>query len=131
MKIEKFDRATVKHLIEESDLVLTQALAPLGLKVTRGRSVYDADKLTLKMEITAAGTDLEKKEFERWAELLGVKPEDYGREINYGGTRYVLCGLSINRPKFPFVGKRLSDGAKFKLAGPGVKRALGYTGGAQ
>lgn len=131
MQIEKFDRGVVKYLIEESDKALTQALAPLGLKVTRGRSVYDADKLTLKMEITATGTDLEKKEFERWAELLGVKPEDYGREITYGGTRYTLCGLSVTRPKFPFVGKRLRDGAKFKLAAPGVKRALGYTEGAQ
>jgi hypothetical protein len=132
MQIKEFDREIIKRLIEECDTVLTQALAPYGLNVSRGRSTYDRERFTLKMEITAAGADVAKTEFERYAQLLGVKPEDYGREFTSNGERYRLIGLNLNRPKFPFSAERISGrGGKYKFPEPVIKRALGYTEGAQ
>lgn len=132
MQIKEFDRAIVRRLIEECDAVLTQALAPYGLKVARGRSTYDRERFTLKMEVTAAGADVARTEFERYAVLLGVKPEDYGREFTSNGERYKLIGLNLSRPKFPFSAERIGGkGGRYKFPKSVIKRALGYAEGAQ
>jgi hypothetical protein len=123
------ERQTADKLIHEA-LQALRARFP-EMAVERGSCSYDIDGVNMRFKMTEAGADPAKREFERWAELMGVKPDDYLRAIEVGGTRYALCGLSINRPKFPFIGRRMSDGVKFKLTGPAVKRALGYTEGAQ
>jgi hypothetical protein len=132
MQIKEFDRATVQNLMAELDAVLAQALAPYGLAIDKKRGTYDRERFTYKVEMIAAGADPGRSEFERYAVLLGVKPEDYGREFTSNGERYRLIGLNLNRPKFPFSAERLGGrGGKYKFPRDAVKRALGYAEGAQ
>lgn len=124
-KATTIDRATLAAVRETTLAAINAALAPFGIVATPGRSTYTNGATgALKSEIQLIDAEPERDNFARCADLVGLKPEDYGREFEYIGERYRLSGINLNRPKFPISAARCTDGKGFKFPERLVARLL-------
>lgn len=113
-KITTFDKKTLRALQPKLEQALNDALAEFGLTAKFGGGSFDNSTYKPKVEIIAAGANPEKEDFELYASLYNLKPEDYGKEFNSNGATYTLTGLNPRRPKYPISARR-QDGKRFKF----------------
>lgn len=73
-----------------------------------------------KLIIKLGGIDLDKMKFEGTAPLFGLKPADYGTQLDFRGVSYTLVGLNLRRPTYP-VEARTVDGRRFKLPASAIE----------
>lgn len=66
-----------------------------------------------------------ERDFKRWAETYGLKPEWFGQTFTSRGTDYRIVGINTRAPKFPVQVERVHDGRSFKFTAAGV--SIGMT----
>jgi len=129
MQLKTIDRTGLQLMLDKALPALTEVLAMYGVSVKLGRSKYtNGSTGTLAFEVTAAGADPEREEFERWASLMGFEPSDFGREFTVNNVRYALCAMAPGRSKYPMIGERSITGARYKFTVDAVKRAFAAEG---
>ncbi|OFV89544.1 MAG: hypothetical protein A3J75_05045 [Acidobacteria bacterium RBG_16_68_9] len=64
-----------------------------------------------------------KVEFELYAEMHGLKPDDYGRAFVRGMVKYVVCGIRPRGAKYNVLARR-ADGKVYKFMADDVARHL-------
>jgi hypothetical protein len=112
-KITKMSKSLSASLREELNAELVALGERHGLKLKAGTARYDDHTITYKLEVSIAGVDLDRIEFNECCYLFNLTPDDWGKELNWGGNIFYLKGLKPNRPKYPVLA---SDGASlFKL----------------
>lgn len=112
------DRAKVKLLRDICQAALAEIAAKNKLEITVGRGSYTDNSVNFKLEIAELGTNGESpavKDFDRYAGLFGLKPEDFGVMFTYGGRQFKLVEICPRRPKFPFVGEDITTNKRFKF----------------
>lgn len=131
MKVEKWDSATARIAMGQTERALADVADQLGVvvKVKRGR--YDGGTLTVTIELSAVSADgtvetAEASAFRQFSEaLFGVPADALGKIITTSnGEQFRLTGLKPNAPRFPFTAARVKDGKSFKLSHVTVRTAL-------
>ena len=115
MKTEKITPAVCKLLRTQMNDALAPLGKALGLKIDVGSARYSAENVTFKVDAMLAGYDPERKEFEAYADMYGLKPGDYGREVTIMGRRFKLLSIKPSRPKYPLLALDLKQNARVKL----------------
>ncbi len=118
-----------KELANQIGLEITAAVRVIadkhGLKVTSSRGTFDpAGSLTSR--ITMESGDVKRIEFERYADSLGLKAEDFGKAFARGGRRFVVAGVTKRFGKKPIICTNL-QGAEFVFTVDAVKLGLAVT----
>jgi hypothetical protein len=119
-----FNRTMAESLAASARCAVAQVLSDHDVQVALKGTRYGADRVTVTLELTRTGVDLNKKHFEQAAHLFGLQPDDYGKRIKLDGREFVVIGLSLSRPKFPILARCARSGKEFKLTEGAVRRAL-------
>ena len=103
-----------------------------GLTRKFNRITYTPDSFHFKLEFLLGAssgdpTVEEKRLFAKNCGLLGLKPEDYGKEFESGGSIYYLVGVNPRAHKRPIVG-RLKGSTKRYVFSDVVIRKAGIKG---
>jgi hypothetical protein len=98
------DKKLAKIVQDEATEALRAVAAKYGFTVRQhGGTIGDLSNI-FKFEFTPAGEALagaEKAEFERYAYLFRLQPEDYGATFIANGKTFTLSGFDMKRRKFP------------------------------
>lgn len=90
---------------------------------------FDSTSVTFQVKVTPGGAaalaDKAKAEWDRYAAVLGLKPEHFGAEFRQGARSYRIVRLDLGKSRFPIIAERLPDGKRFKFEPEAVVRALG------
>lgn len=131
LKIEQFDRNTVKVLMDDCRVALESVAQKYGLTLDRKGNTYRRDSLPVMFHFLIQKTD-EKgnvlsaahQEFRKYALLFGLHPDDFGKEVCLNGDWFKISGLKPKSRKFPILGVHMKSGKEFKLPLEGVKMNL-------
>jgi hypothetical protein len=132
MKITRFDGPTLKTLRTALDSALKPVGEQYGIVLSLGTiSFSDADfrvRLTGALAQGAGGAgkvDKSRKEFERYADLLGLNKTDLGKTFTFRGKRYEIVGAKLSARKYPILAKQVGNGRVYKFQERDVARLLG------
>ena len=116
MRIESIDKAACKAIDAEARAALEQVAEKLGLTVKLGGGSYDPTTGTYTPRVTFSVDGAEARAWAQVAALVGLAPDDYGREIAYGGIgRVRLVGINLRARRFPILVERVDDGKVYKV----------------
>jgi len=109
----------VVGLRKKLQAALEKVSEELGWKLSLGSCKYSS-VAEFKLEAAPIGDTGEAvskvaEDFKKLARVYGFKPEDLGRQFQYGGYRFELLGLNIKYRKYPVLAKRIQDGKQYKL----------------
>jgi len=101
------DKNTAKIVQAEAVAALEAIAAKHGMTVrAHGGSLADVSMI-LKFEFKTADKAVldsaAKAEFENYADMFGLRPDDYGREFVANGKVYVVSGFDMKRRKYPIL----------------------------
>lgn len=107
------DREQCRLIQKEMADFATTLAAKYGMTIGGQSASYNSDGAKLKIEFK--GKDSSKNEWEKYAEMIGLKPEHLGMTFQSNGHTFKICGIMPSRPKFPVIAERQPDGMKFKF----------------
>lgn len=117
--IQRFDRAAAKEVLAEIQKLL-EPLKSRGIIIRRCGGDYYDTLFKVRLEMIACPTgnmaDVEKREWEMRAPLLGFEGKDFGREFTYRGRTYTIAGIRLQRKKYPILAQ--SENGKTRLFTP-------------
>lgn len=129
MKIKSFDRTNVRLLSQEIEATLKTLAEKYGITLKTGRGTFRSDNFTLKLEAAVIGDNgqavtKEVSEFQNYAALLGLQPDDLGKPFTLRGQTYIITGAKLSSRKYPVLAKN-TNGKVYKFTAEDVKRGLG------
>jgi hypothetical protein len=119
-KITRFDKANLMQFREEFRKAVADLEKKTGVGISLGNISFESNRFTTKLTVAIldSGESVEQVEmrsnFERYAYLFGMTPQDYGKSVSSGGKLYTLVGIAPRSTKFPLIGKS-ADGRFYKL----------------
>lgn len=127
----KFDRDNLKALRKDLEEALKQVAEKHNIQIVVGNASFTSNDVNWKIQMLAKDDsgkvhDRLAEDFKFYANALGMKPEDLGKEFTVGRDKYRLKGYNGKKRKFPIVAINLSNNKEYGLTLGGVKRALGY-----
>lgn len=130
-KIEKFDRPTIRKVLEECGEALQAVAEKHGLKLERKHCTYSQDELpvafkliTVQLDPNGNAMDSRAKDFIRYADLYGLSESDFLAEFRRGAKTYRICGFKPKARKYPVLAECVQDGKTYKFPVETVKAAL-------
>lgn len=120
-KLTVADKPSTQVLRSALVAALAQIEESLGVKIEVGSMSFDRGRtFTAKLSavIQQEGEPTittEALEFQRFADMLGLKKEDLGQTFTQGGKRYTVTGMSKGRSKMPIFAKREDNGKTYKF----------------
>lgn len=128
-KLKRFDAVVLTALRTEMNEALKGIAEKYGMTIDAGKATYGDSYATYKLDLALVKEDgtamtREATAFKMYANILGLKPEDLGREFGANGKRYRLTGYSTTKRKFPFVAECLTDGKEYGFTETFIKKAL-------
>lgn len=129
--IKKFDRASVRQILEECEEALRPIAEKYGLTLDRKGRTYRSDSLPVMYQFMVTEKDedgnvlsAEAKDFVARAVLYGLEPEDLHREFKSRGNTYRITGLKPRSRKYPILGEDVRTGKTYKFPLETVKAGL-------
>jgi hypothetical protein len=101
----QFTRAECQRVREEVTAKVRDVARQFGLEVEFANGRFTVDEFTLPFTFRISGAaqealiEKERAEFEMFAEVVGLKPEHYGREVDLPDGLYRIVGLKPEAPK--------------------------------
>lgn len=127
--INKFDREIINTMREKMQDVLQKIAGELGLDITIGGYRFDSlkatTKVTLKIRDNGEGKSADELEWNKWANMIGLKKEWFGKKFMYKGMRFTVIGLKRSRRKYPVLAEELMDGRKLCFPIETIKECFG------
>jgi hypothetical protein len=116
--IKQFDRATARLVGQRIEKELAKLGSELGLKISYSGGTYSPTNYTCKVKCVVLDADgstvaAEKAVFAQYASLMGLKPEDYGREFTQRGRTFVISGIAPRRRKNPVMARDKKSGRTY------------------
>lgn len=117
--IKTFDKTNCRLITAKMLEALKPLADELGISFKQKSGSFLATNFTLKIEASVKNENgevvlKEVEEFKKYANLYGFKPEDLGRQFEWGGKTYAIHGLSARSRQYPILGKD-SKGRIFKF----------------
>lgn len=111
----KITKAMLKEVREEMDKALEKVGNKYGVKFETGNASFDEYSFTFKVNgkatTTEDGESVEKKEWDKYCGMYGLKPEHFGQTIEANfGQKYQILGLKPSSRKNPIMLKDLRTG---------------------
>jgi len=101
--ITKIDRAACRTISDTALKALQAVAAQHGLTVKAAGGRYEDTRYTARFAFTVNDAQVletsAKEKWDKWCELLGLKPEDFGKTFTVKGKTYRITGLLPNRDK--------------------------------
>lgn len=128
--ITEINRPTCKWISTEIEKLLKKFGDEHGLDVTPpGGSFSDGEykaRISFKVRANKDGQSADEITWRKYALLVGLEADDFGREFENRKERFKIRSLNINR-KRPVLAERLSDGTLFQFDAAGINRILRTT----
>jgi hypothetical protein len=97
----------LKAVSADVDAALAEIARKHGFaKMKMGNITFSPTGFTSKL--IAETADREEGEFKRYASLLGLKADDFGRRFKVSGAEYEICGVRPRKAK-PILARRLDN----------------------
>jgi hypothetical protein len=125
-KIKQFTRRNLRELRAEVDEALERIGRGHGVAIQVGSGSFTGAAARFKVELRITENPAERieaAEFRRHAALLGLRPDDLGREFTIQGTAYRIIGAKLSRRKYPIIAEN-ARGTKYAFSAQEVRRAL-------
>lgn len=128
MKIDRFTRANLKTL----DEAIVEAVQPVaekfGIQIKRGSGTFTPTDYKVKLICAVQNLDgtyetPERTDFKQLAPIYGLTADDIDMTFKWNEEKYNLIGIRARSRKFPFIGKRIRDGKRFKFGVDAIKFA--------
>src|SRR5271157_1557244 len=124
--IKEFDKTNLTALRNDFDAAIKQVAAKHGIVIRLKTLRYDSVKANGNVEFIATGgannadpqaaqLAIYKADFQRYASVFGLKPEQWGATIKSGAESYKLVGLKPKAPKRPVLAQSMRDGKIYIL----------------
>lgn len=127
-KFERFDRQSIKILIDEIDKALDEIRIKYGLEELVVDSVKaDSISLTAKLSGKVSGAHAENFEHNMavlFAEYNGLPADILKQEFISNGRAYAIIRVEPRNPKYPILARGLLDNLVYKFSVDQVKEAL-------
>ncbi len=120
--MEKIDRSAAKILREEALRAVKEVADRHGIVVELGNGRYDPNIGTFDLKVKFALEGSERKDFERWATILGLDPEDFGKKFINGGKTFRISGIAPRSKTYPILAT--SGGKTYKFRVESVRAGL-------
>ena len=124
------NRTDLKILRDKMNKALATISDEVGISFNVGSMSYENDgtSATIKVGASAIGEDgkiVDKAavEFEKYCDLVGLKPDDLGKPVVVGGKSFVVSGLNMKAKKYPVIA-RAPSGKSYKLSAAAVRTWL-------
>lgn len=129
MKIKHFDRPTVLALQAEIDAAVQEVAKRHGISLSMGNARFNANVVSFKLEGALIGADnvvntKERLDFERYAEMYGLKASDIDCTFDAYGATYRISGLLPRSRKYPILATCEANGTRHKFPVEVVQLAL-------
>lgn len=123
------DRETVKIIAAKVEAAVRGVAEEHGVQITYKGGNYCESSALLKLEVAeircGEAVTREAEDFRRNANLVGLQPEDLGREFrDWSGDTYKIVGLKPSSRKYPILVKNLRTSKTFKFPEGRVQAAL-------
>lgn len=126
MEIKEINKETLRIVRGKLEEVLGGMDLPI--RFTVGGIRFSDANFTVKLEaaliVDGEVKSKEAAEFEQYAGLVGLKPEDLGRQFKANGKMYTISGLKMTNHKYPIIATN-RYGQPYKFTETQVKLALG------
>lgn len=120
-KLTVADKETTRRLRSALVAALGTIEQSLGVKIEVGAMSFDRDRtITAKLSAVIqkegeATKTTEALEFERHADLMGLKREDLGQTFTAAGKPYTITGMRKGRSKMPILATRNGKTYRFPV----------------
>lgn len=105
------DKNKAKDIANDMAAALKAVADKHGMTVSVQGGTFDTTGV-FKPRVEFRAADADRQEFVRYAVLVGVKPELFGKRFTVGGSTYVITGLKPAASRRPVMATR-TDGMKF------------------
>jgi hypothetical protein len=127
--IRQLDKPTVTYIRKHLEAALKPLAERLGVAIDLGQCTFEVSNCRFQLKIAVRDSNgkaitEETESFKRNAKLFGLEPADLGKEFNYQGQPYTICGLRTKSRKYPVIG-RAGNGKNYKFPCRAVLEALG------
>jgi hypothetical protein len=111
-----FDQSRVRELRERLASRLREVGESLGLVLTiDDRVTYNPNAMRLKLTVTEVGAaPAAQVEFNHYCARYGLTAADFGKEFDFAGDHFTLCGVQPRATRFPLLGRNAA-GKVYKL----------------
>ena len=127
--IRQLDKPTVTYIRKHLEAVLKPLAEKLGVAIDLGQCTFEVSNCRFQLKIAVRDSNgkaitEETESFKRNAKLFGLEPADLGKEFNYQGQPYTICGLRTKSRKYRVIA-RAGNGKNYKFPCRTVLEALG------
>jgi len=126
MKIQQFDRQSLRELRVDLDSAMASIAAKYGIQLSAGNISFNSDTATIKVAagIIKNGTVVtpEAKAFDQYKRLVGLGNLNVGDTIDLQGSLYTITGYKPRSTKSPVVVTKVSNGLSYKVSADMVRR---------
>ena len=128
MKITEIDRPSLRALQEKMVAALQPVAAEFGISLKLGRTVFNANSATIKIEAAVINANgmVESKDaqaYKQCAKWMDLPEDGLGKRFSWMGNVYYVRGLRPKSRKAPILVER-EDGKMFKMPVEAVKAGL-------
>ena len=121
-EVRMFDRATVRRVLDECREVLESVAEKNGMTLVKRHCTYGQREMPVSFkllipELNESGdaVDPAETEFRQNAWKVGLSPDDWGRQFDYGPDTFAVCGVKPRATKYPILGRNLSTNKVYKF----------------
>lgn len=130
-KLTVADKPSTQVLRSALVAALASVEESLGVKIEVGAMSFDRGRtFTAKLSavIQKEGEPTmttEALEFQRYADMIGLKKEDLGQTFTSAGKRYTVSGMSSGKSKNPIFATRTDNGKTYRFPVYVIQHAFG------
>lgn len=117
------NRVTTRKLAQELEIAAKAIAKKYGFEANLKNSRFDPQGSSLTtIEFFAQGASQLEVDFEKYAQLFGLKPEWLNTTFKSGHETFTIVGLKASNKKYPVIAKN-AKGSLFKFPANQVKLA--------
>ena len=110
--IEQLNSKNIDMLRTEINEAIEKVANKNGIAIKIGNISYSDFKFTTRLTVETSGNDA--REFERYAKVMGIDPDIFGKQFVHKSIAYKVTGLNPSAPKYPINYKGITDGRRYK-----------------
>lgn len=122
------DKATVKTMQDDMAKAVEDVAQKYGLRITKSAARFSDHEVSLTFGFrttdTAAILTREKADWEKYAKMFGLEPDDFGQEFEWWAQKYCITGVNLGRTKYPIKACLKGTTKMYKFSADMVKFAL-------
>lgn len=117
------NKQLAKAITDAIDAALKPVAQKFNLDMLVKGGTFDANGGTFKPRLEFREKDSDERTFKRYATILGLSPDDFGRTFSHGAHTYRIIGLRVTGSRKPLLTERVGSTSQFWFSVDVVKPA--------